>query len=125
MEYILSNLIAAKMKIRSHKELDVYKLAFEACPVKYCKNMKSYYVYVLRSKLDGKFYTGFTSDLEKRIEEHNSGKVYSTSARVPFEIVYYEACICIDDAIHREKYLKSTYGKRYVKNRIKNYLKKI
>ena len=52
--------------------------------------MKSYYVYVLRSKLDNKFYTGFTSDLEKRFEEHNTGKVYSTKARLPFEIVYYE-----------------------------------
>jgi putative endonuclease len=84
--------------------------------------MKSYYVYVLRSKLDGKFYTGFTSDLEKRLEEHNSGKVYSTKTRIPFEIVYYEVCLCIDDATHREKYLKTTYGKRYIKNRIKNYL---
>jgi putative endonuclease len=84
--------------------------------------MKEYYVYVLRSKLDGKFYTGFTCDLERRLNEHNSGKVYSTKARLPFEIVYYEVCYCIDDAIHREKYLKTTYGKRYIKNRIKNYL---
>ncbi|MGD0753609.1 MAG: GIY-YIG nuclease family protein [Bacteroidales bacterium] len=85
--------------------------------------MKSYYVYVLRSKLDNKFYTGFTSDLEKRLEEHNNGKVYSTKARIPFEIVYYEVSFCIDDATHREKYLKTTYGKRYIKNRLKNYLK--
>jgi len=84
--------------------------------------MKKYYVYVLRSKLDKKFYTGFTSDLEKRLEEHNNGKVYSTKTRLPFEIVYYEVCFCIDDAIHREKYLKTTYGKRYIKNRLKNYL---
>jgi putative endonuclease len=86
--------------------------------------MKGYYVYVLRSKLDGKFYTGFTSDLEKRLEEHNSGKVHSTKARLPFEIIYYEVCFCIDDATHREKYLKTTYGKRYIKNRIRNYLNK-
>ena len=87
--------------------------------------MKKYYVYVLRSKLDKKFYTGFTSDLEKRLEEHNNGKVYSTKTRLPFEIVYYEVCFCIDDAIHREKYLKTTYGKRYLKNRLKNYLTKL
>jgi putative endonuclease len=86
--------------------------------------MKSYYVYVLRSKLDGKFYTGFTYDLEKRLQDHNSGKVTSTKSRVPFEIVYYEVSYCIDDATHREKYLKSTYGKRYIKNRIRNYLTK-
>lgn len=86
--------------------------------------MKGYYVYVLRSKLDDKFYTGFTADLEKRLDEHNSGKVYSTKARLPFDIVYYEVCYCIDDVTHREKYLKTTYGKRYIKNRIRNYLNK-
>ena len=84
--------------------------------------MKSYYVYVLRSKSDGKFYTGFTSDLVNRLEEHNSEKVYSTKNRIPFEIVYYEVCFCIDYATHREKYLKTTYWKRYIKNRIKSYL---
>jgi putative endonuclease len=84
--------------------------------------MKPYYVYVLRSKFDGKLYTGFTSDLESRLIEHNSGKVTSTKKRIPFEIIYFEYCLNIDDAIHREKYLKTTYGKRYIKNRLKNYL---
>ena len=84
--------------------------------------MKSYYVYVLKSKLDGKFYTGFTSDIDKRLNEHNSGKVSSTRSRIPLEIVYFEFCLNIDDAIHREKYLKTTYGKRYLKTRLKNYL---
>ena len=84
--------------------------------------MKTYYIYVLRSRLDGKFYTGFTSDIENRLNEHNSGKVSSTKRRVPFEIIYFEFCLNIDDALHREKYLKTTYGKRYLKNRLKNYL---
>ena len=81
-----------------------------------------YYVYVLRSKSDSKFYTGFTKDLERRIIEHNEGKVISTKNRKPFEIVYYECSHNIDDAIHREKYLKTTYGKRYIKQRLKNFL---
>ena len=85
--------------------------------------MKPYYVYVLKSKKDGEFYTGFTSDIGKRLEEHNSGKVNSTKKRTPFNLVYFEASYCIDDATHREKYLKTTYGKRYIKNRIRNYLK--
>jgi putative endonuclease len=76
----------------------------------------------LRSIKDGKFYTGFTSDLEKRLDDHNSGKVLSTKSRLPFEMIYYEACLCVEDATHREKYLKTTYGKRFIKNRIKNYL---
>ena len=87
--------------------------------------MNGYFVYVLISKLDGKFYTGFTSDLIKRLELHNLGRVYSTKRRIPFEVVYYEFCLNINDAIHREKYLKSTYGKRFLKNRLKSFLNKI
>ncbi len=81
-----------------------------------------YFVYVLRSKSDNKFYTGFTSDLIKRLEVHNSGKVLSTRKRIPFEVIYYEFCLNKEDAIHREKYLKTIYGKRYIRNRLKNYL---
>jgi putative endonuclease len=84
--------------------------------------MSGFYTYVLKSKLDGRFYTGFTSDLEKRLREHNSGMVNSTKGRIPFEIIYFEFCLNMDDAIHREKYLKTTYGKRYIRNRLKNYL---
>jgi putative endonuclease len=43
--------------------------------------MKYFYVYVLLSLKDGKFYTGFTRELDRRIEEHNSGMVYSTKYR--------------------------------------------
>jgi putative endonuclease len=84
--------------------------------------MKGYYVYILISKLDGKLYTGFTTDLNNRLSEHNNGKVTSTKKRIPLEIVYCEFCLCLEDAVHREKYLKTTYGKRFIKNRIKNYL---
>ena len=77
-----------------------------------------YYVYVLRSRKDGKFYTGCTADLKRRVGEHNDRKVQSTSSRAPFDVVYYEASKNQSDALRREKYLKSTYGKRYIKNRI-------
>jgi putative endonuclease len=83
---------------------------------------KMYYVYVLVSFRDGRFYTGFTHDLERRIEEHNAGRVTSTAMRVPLELVYYEACLDRADAVHREKYLKTTFGKHYIRNRIKNCL---
>ncbi len=86
--------------------------------------MNKFYVYVLRSKIDGNFYTGFSIDLEKRIEEHNRGEVFSTKHRIPLEIVYYEVSFSRDDATHREKYLKTTYGKRYIKNRIRHFLSK-
>jgi putative endonuclease len=84
--------------------------------------MEGYFVYILRSKVDGKFYTGFTSDITKRLDEHNSGRVISTKKRIPFELVYFEFDLNLDDAIHREKYLKTTYGKRYLKQRLKNYI---
>ncbi|MBU4444097.1 MAG: GIY-YIG nuclease family protein [Candidatus Marinimicrobia bacterium] len=79
-----------------------------------------YYVYVIRSEKDLKLYIGFTRYLKKRIIEHNSGKVESTKRRAPFELVYYEACRNQYDAIQREKYLKTTYGHRYLYNRLKN-----
>ena len=81
-----------------------------------------YYVYVLKSSKDGMFYTGYTTNVEKRLEFHNEGKVKSTRYRRPLELVYYEACHHQDDALHREKYLKTTYGKRYIRNRIKHFL---
>jgi putative endonuclease len=79
-----------------------------------------YYVYVLRSCKDSAFYIGSTGDLRKRFQQHNQGKVESTRYRMPFELIYYEACCCADDAIHRERYIKSTYGHRYLRNRWKH-----
>ncbi len=81
-----------------------------------------YFVYVLRSQKDNKFYTGYTNNLEKRIKEHNKGLVSSTKYRLPLELIYFEGCRNQQDATKREKYLKTTYGKRYLKNRLKNFL---
>lgn len=81
-----------------------------------------HYVYVLRSTKDGRFYTGYTADLKRRLIEHNAGKVLSTKHRSPFELIYYEACRHQEDALRRERYLKTTYGKRYIKSRIKGDL---
>ena len=86
------------------------------------KSRKMYYVYVLRSEKDGDFYVGFTCDLDRRLKEHNDGENLSTSYRRPFILVYFEVCFDGRDAIHREKYLKSSWGKRYIKGRIKGYL---
>ena len=46
----------------------------------------------------------------------------STQARRPFKLIYYEACLNQKDALRREKYLKTAYGKRYIKNRLRGYL---
>ncbi len=81
-----------------------------------------YYVYVLFSDRDRKFYTGFTDDLKRRVDEHNAGRVQSTRLRRPLRLVYYEACLNQKDAVHREKYLKTTYGKKYIRTRIRKFL---
>lgn len=81
-----------------------------------------YFVYVIQSKKDKMFYTGFTSDLERRLDEHNKGLQISTKSRIPFDIVYYEWCLNKNDAIDRENYLKSGMGKRFLNTRLKNYL---
>jgi putative endonuclease len=80
-----------------------------------------HYVYVLRSKLDGLLYTGCAGNLRKRFQQHNYGKVPATQRRVPLELIYYEACLSADDAFRREKYLKTSYGKRYLKSRLRCY----
>jgi len=80
-----------------------------------------FYVYILISKKDNGFYIGCTKDLKIRIREHNAGHVKSTKNRLPMELIYYEACLNQGDAFYREKYLKTTYGRRYLKNRLKRY----
>lgn len=84
--------------------------------------MKYYYVYILQSESDKLFYTGYTNDLNRRINDHNGGRVKSTSNRRPLKLVYWEGCLNQQDATSREKYLKTAWGKRYIKNRIKLFL---
>jgi putative endonuclease len=83
---------------------------------------KFYYVYVLLSKKDGNFYIGYTDDLKKRLNEHNKGRVPSTRNRTPLILIYCEACLNQNDAIRREKKLKTTWGKRFIKSRLEEYL---
>jgi putative endonuclease len=80
-----------------------------------------YYVYLLLSEKDNLFYTGYTSDLKNRLEQHNSGKVFSTKNRTPLRLIYYEGCLNQQDATRREKYLKSGSGKIYLRNRLSNF----
>ncbi len=84
--------------------------------------MRSYYTYVLLSLKDKMFYTGYTARLEIRIQQHKDGLCYSTKDRRPLVLIYYEACLSRQDALAREKYLKSGMGKRYIRNRLKTYL---
>ncbi len=84
--------------------------------------LTGFYVYLLESLVDGLWYTGYTNNLKKRLMQHNSGYNLSTKRRAPFKVIYCEICINESDAIAREKYLKSGMGKRYLKNRLKDYI---
>ena len=85
--------------------------------------MPSYsYVYILRSLADDQFYAGLTRDLRARVRSHGKGLIASTKRRIPFELIYGEGCLNDSDAAQREKYLKTAWGKRYIKTRLRRYL---
>ena len=77
-----------------------------------------FYVYVIKSFKDGKIYVGHTNDLKERIKQHNNGLVKSTRSRKPFKLLYYEASNILEDAVRREKSLKTGFGRRYLKSRL-------
>jgi len=77
-----------------------------------------YYTYVLESIVDHKLYVGFTNNLRKRVVDHNKGLNVSTKMRKPFMLIYYEACLDRYKAIKREKYFKTGFGRRFLKDRI-------
>ncbi len=79
--------------------------------------------YVLLSLRDNKLYIGYTSDVERRCAEHNSGKVKSTKNRRPLILVYKESCLHAQDAIKREKYFKTGFGRRFLYNRLEYTLR--
>ena len=81
-----------------------------------------YYVYILKSGKDGNNYVVYTNNLRERLALHNAGKVLSTKNRLPIELIYFEGCLNQQDATHREKYLKTHYGKMFLGNRLKSYL---
>ncbi len=74
-------------------------------------------VYVLRSDIDGRFYVGMTSAINKRIQDHNSGKTRSTKPYRPWTLIHLEDLPDREKARKREKYLKSGFGKQWLKEK--------
>ena len=72
-----------------------------------------FYVYVLESEKDKSHYIGLSQDTEKRLKEHNAGRVKSTKPKIPWSLVYKEHCSTRQEAREREKYLKSAAGRRF------------
>lgn len=82
-----------------------------------------FYVYVLQSLSDKKRYIGYTHNLKRRLEEHEKGQSFSTEFRLPFKLIYFEACAHSDDAKRRENYLKTTQGNRFLGLRLKCHIR--
>ena len=84
-----------------------------------------YCVYVLHSEKDFLLYHGYTTNLRNRLVDHNLGKTKSTSKRRPLNLIYCEFFICKTDARRREKYFKTSMGKRRLKLHLRQTLSDI
>ena len=71
-----------------------------------------YYVYLLKSTKDNKYYIGQTQDVAKRLERHNAGQVISTKSRRPFKLVGYETYDSRNEARWAEYNLKNHSDKK-------------
>ena len=80
-----------------------------------------YDIYVIESIKNKNLYIGYTRNISHRLKEHNQGLNFSTKSDIPWKLIYYEACLNADDAKRREKYLKTSQGRRLLKRRLKEY----
>jgi putative endonuclease len=82
-----------------------------------------YYVYFLFLN-NQNIYKGITTDLKRRFKEHNVGKVASTKNKKPI-LIHYEAYLLKTDAERRERFLKTTEGRRLLKQQLKDLLNEL
>jgi putative endonuclease len=73
--------------------------------------------YALKSLNHDFFYKGHCENLQQRLKEHNSGMTDSIRPYIPFELIYKEEFNTREEAIKREKYFKSSAGRRYLKQK--------
>lgn len=83
---------------------------------------QKYFVYTLLSLKTFDIYTGLTTDLKKRLEEHNRGMVSMTNIRIPFKLVHYEYFVNLEDAKARGNFLKTSTGRAQLKQSLKKTL---
>lgn len=83
-----------------------------------------YYVYLLQNQNDKSFYIGFTANLKRRLFEHRNGKGgRTTRLKKNWKLIYFEGYLDKQDAMGREKFLKSGSGRKYLYKQLANYLK--
>ncbi len=76
-----------------------------------------FYTYVLKSAKDNGLHIGWTNKLKRRLQAHNDGLVAATKYRLSLKLVYFEGCLSKEDAVCREKQLKTGFGRAYLKRR--------
>ena len=82
-------------------------------------------VYILFSEKDHLLYIGFTSNLEKRLENHNAGNTRSTAPRRPLTLIFCEHYLFKEDAMNRELYFKTSMGRKAIKLMLRESLEKM
>lgn len=70
-----------------------------------------FHVYILQSEIDASFYIGYTGNLERRIDQHNTGQSAYTSRKIPWKLVYVEEYATKTEALQRERFLKAQKNK--------------
>jgi len=82
-----------------------------------------YFIYILENQNDKSWYIGFTSNLKRRVFEHQNGKGgRTTKLKSGWELIYSENYINENAARGRELFLKSGAGRRYIKKQLAHYL---
>ncbi len=74
-----------------------------------------YFVYILKSLVNGHYYKGLTNNIERRILEHNAGKTNSNKKFAPYKLVHVEICNNLEEARKLELFFKSGYGREIIK----------
>jgi putative endonuclease len=74
-----------------------------------------YYAYILQSEMDGTYYYGSSQNVQKRLKQHNAGKVRYTKGHRPWRLHYCEEFASRSEAMKREQFFKSIDGYRYLK----------
>jgi len=71
-----------------------------------------HHVYILLNKLKTKTYTGVTADVDKRLKEHNDGRVKSSRPYWPYDVLHIESYATLKEARAKERFYKTTTGRR-------------
>ena len=77
-----------------------------------------FFAYVIQSEIDGSLYKGHSEDLQRRLQQHNSGKTKSIKSKIPYALIYSEEFKTRAEAIKREKYFKTAAGRRFLKSKL-------